>query len=69
MTRLKKTALLSVLLTAALCAQDIPKDVIDTGDKVTKELLKKLGSSLKHELKTNGLIAAAQFCNGSDGKR
>ena len=59
---MKKITLTALLLSATLIAQDVPKDVLDTGDKVSKELLKKLGSNLKHELKTNGLMAAVNFC-------
>jgi len=60
--KITTTALTAFLLSATLFASEIPKNIIDTGDKVSKELLKKLGSSMKHELKTNGLIAAANFC-------
>lgn len=56
------TALSTLLFGATLLANETPQNIIDTGDKVSKELLKKLGSNLKHKLKTNGLIAAANFC-------
>jgi len=59
---MKNLTLTALLLSSILLAQEAPKNVIDIGDKVSKELLKKLGSNLKHELKTNGLIAAANFC-------
>jgi len=59
---MKKLTLTALLLSTALFAQDVPKNVLDTGDKVSKELLKKLSSNLKHELKTNGLMAAVSFC-------
>lgn len=60
--KITTAALTAFLLSATLYATEIPQTVIDTGDKVSKELLKKLGSNLKHELKTKGLIAAANFC-------
>lgn len=59
----KKTGLLSLLLTSGLYAQEIPQDIIKTGDKVTKELAQKLSSKLQHEIKTNGIVQAAGFCN------
>jgi len=59
----KKTALLSLILTSLLFAQDAPPEVIETGEKVSAELLKKLGSRLKQEIDTNGLLSAAEFCN------
>ena len=63
MNILKQTALIPVIISSILCAQDIPKEVIDTGDKVSKELMKTLSSKLQHEIKTKGLIQAAAFCN------
>jgi len=61
---MKNLALITLLVgSLTLSAQDKPLDVLHTGEKVSKELLKKLSSNLKHELKTNGLIAAADFCN------
>lgn len=62
---LKKTPTLlcCTLLASLLHAQDVPQELINTGEKVSGELLKQLGSKLKHEIKTNGLIAAAEFCN------
>jgi len=65
MKKLKTVALATLLLSATLFAQNIPQNIIDTGNNASKELLKKLGSNLKHELKTNGLIAAANFCTDS----
>ena len=58
-----KLSLLALLLTTALCANETPQNVIDTGDKVSQSLIKQLGSKLKHELQTNGLLPAAIFCN------
>lgn len=58
-----KTLFTPLLLTATLFAQEIPQDVIDTGEKASSELLKNLGSKLKHEIKTNGIISAVRFCN------
>jgi len=60
---MKKLSLTALLLTTALFANETPQEVIDTGDKVSKELLKKLGSKLKHELQSNGLMSAITFCN------
>ena len=62
MIKLTTASLATLLLSVTLLANEVPQNIIDTGDKVSKELLKKLGSNLKHELKTNGLIAAANFC-------
>ena len=59
----KLTALLPLLLASMLSAQDASQEVINTGEKVSAELLKQLGTKLKHEIKTNGLVAAANFCN------
>lgn len=59
-----KTLILSVIA-SSLFAQPVPQDVIDTGDKVTNELLHNLGSKLQHEIQTNGLLAAAKFCNSN----
>jgi len=58
-----KFSLLTLFLSTALFANEVPQNVIDTGDKVSKSLLKQLSSKLKHELQTNGLMAAAAFCN------
>ena len=59
----KSTTLLSLLLTSLLSAQDVPQEILDTGEKVSQELLKQLGPKLKHEIQTNGIVAAADFCN------
>ena len=59
----KSTTLLSLLLTSLLSAQDVPQEILDTGEKVSLELLKQLGPKLKHEIQTNGIITAADFCN------
>jgi len=58
-----KLPLLSLLLSASLLSEEIPQNIIDTGEKVSKELLKQLGPKLKHEMKTNGPVAAAKFCH------
>lgn len=60
---LTKTAFIPLLLSTMLYAQDIPQEVIDTGEKVSQELMKTLSSKLQHEIKTKGLIQAADFCN------
>ena len=60
---MKKTLLTSLLLSTSLFAEPVPQDIIDTGDKLSKELVNKLGSKLKHEIQTNGLLSAASFCN------
>ncbi|HIC42896.1 MAG TPA: DUF3365 domain-containing protein [Sulfurimonas sp.] len=58
-----KLTLISLLLSSALFANDIPQNVIDAGDKVSSALLKQLSSKLKNELQENGLIAAVRFCH------
>lgn len=60
---LNKIVFIPLLLSSILCAQDIPRKVIDTGEKVSEELMKTLSSKLQHEIKTKGLIQAAAFCN------
>ncbi len=60
---LQKTAFIPLLLSTILYAQDIPQEVIDTGEKVSQELMKTLSSKLQQEIKTKGLIQAAAFCN------
>jgi len=60
---LKQTALIPVLLSSILWAQDIPQEVLDTGEKVSQELMKTLSSKLQHAIKEKGLIQAASFCN------
>ncbi len=44
-------------------AQEVPKHVIDTGENAANELIKNLGSRLKHEIKANGILSAVRFCN------
>ncbi len=61
--RLTRIMLIPTLLSSILCAQDIPQKVIDTGEKVSQELMKTLSSKLQYEIKENGLIQAAAFCN------
>jgi hypothetical protein len=58
------------VLTTALCIclfaqEEIPQKVLDTGEKVSKELLKQLGSKLKHKMQTEGILEAANFCNAN----
>jgi len=60
---MKKILLTSLLLGASVFADPVPQNIINTGDKLSKELLNKLSSKLKYEMKTNGLLAAASFCN------
>ncbi len=55
----------SLALSSMLYAQEIPQEIIDTGDKLSKTLLQQLGSKLKNEITTKGLISAAQFCNSN----
>ncbi len=62
---MKKTLLLSLFLSSLLLSEETPKNIIDAGDKLSKELLSKLGSKLVHEVKTNGLLSAAEFCNSN----
>ncbi len=62
---MKSALLISLLLSSTLSGKEIPQEVIDTGNKVSNELLHQLGSKLKHEAKTNGLLQAAKFCNNN----
>lgn len=62
---MQKTLVLSLFLSSLLFSKEIPQDIIDTGDKLSKELLTQLVSKLSHEIKTNGLLSAAQFCNSN----
>ncbi len=62
---MKSALLASLLLSSALLGKEIPQEVIDTGNKVANELLQQLGSKLKHEAQTNGLLQAAEFCNSN----
>lgn len=61
----KNTLLLSLLLSSLLSAQQIPQDVLNTGEKVSNELLQQLGSRLKDEITAGGLMRAAEFCNAN----
>jgi len=58
-----KRPLLILLLGSSLLAQETPQNIIDTGEKVSQALIKKLGSQLKHEMQTKGPLSAAKFCN------
>ena len=60
---MKKISLLTLLISSALLANEIPQEVIDKGEEVSQSLLKKLAPKLKHELQTNGLMSAMAFCN------
>jgi uncharacterized protein DUF3365 len=60
---LTRTVLIPALLSAMLFAEEVPQKIIDTGEKVSQELMKALSSKLQHEIKENGLIQAAAFCN------
>lgn len=63
---MKKTIILSVLLSSALLCNELTlKEVLKTGDKLSKELLTQLSTQLTHEIKTNGLLQAAKFCNNN----
>lgn len=59
---MKKTLLIYAFLASSLFAEPVPQDIIDTGNRVSKELLDNLQPKLQHEMKTNGLIAAVGFC-------
>ena len=65
MKPIKTSLLVSLMLSSTLYAQEVPQNIIDTGDKLSKTLLQQLGSKLKNEIKTNGLISAAKFCNSN----
>ena len=65
MKPIKTSFLVSLMLSSTLYAQEVTQSVIDTGDKLSKTLLQQLGSKLKNEIKANGLISAAQFCNSN----
>jgi len=52
-----------LLLSASILMAQTPQSIIDTGNKVSQDLMKHLGSKLKYELKNNGSLAAAKFCN------
>jgi len=60
---MKIVLLTSLLLSSTLFAKEIPQDVINTGAKLSKELLEQLSTKLKHEVQTNGIVQAAKFCN------
>ena len=44
-------------------SEDNQKDLIETGHKVSMDLLKTLGKNMKAHMKKEGPIGAAQFCN------
>lgn len=54
-----------LLLSMTLLAEPTPQSIIDTGDKLTTELINKLMPKLQNEIQTNGLIAAAKFCHAN----
>lgn len=60
---MNKILFASLLLTTILLAEPSPQSIIDTGDKLSKELLQNLAPKLEHEMKTNGLVAAMSFCH------
>lgn len=62
---MQKALLVSLLLSSALLSKEIPQDIVNTGDKLSKELLTQLSSKLSHEIKSNGLLSAAKFCNSN----
>lgn len=63
---MKKTIILSVLLSSALLCNELSLiDVVETGNKLSKELLTQLSTRLSNEIKTNGLLSAAKFCNSN----
>ncbi len=62
---MKKIRLLSLLISSLLFAQNVPKEILDTGERVSQELLQQLGSKLKQEVSANGLVKAAEFCSAN----
>ncbi len=62
---IKMALLASLMLSSALFSKEISQEIIDTGDRLSKELLEQLSSKLKNEIKTNGLLQAAKFCNSN----
>lgn len=60
---MKKSILITLALSLSLFAQETPQEIIETGQKVSGELLKQLGGKLKEKIQTEGLLAAAEFCN------
>ncbi len=60
---MKKSTLMTLALGLSLFAQEVPQDIIETGEKVSSELLKQLSSKLKEKVQTEGLLSAAEFCN------
>ncbi len=62
---IKQALLISLLLSSLLFSKEIDQDIVKTGEKLSKELLTQLGSKLSHEIKTNGLMKAAEFCNSN----
>lgn len=62
---IKKSLLTSLLLGASLFGEQTPASVIDTGQKISSELLKKLSSKLQNEIRVNGLLSAVNFCHSN----
>lgn len=62
---MQKTLIVSLLLSTILFSKEVSQEIIDTGDKLSKELLTKLSSKLSHEIKNNSLLSAAKFCNSN----
>lgn len=60
---MKNIRLLSLLISPMLFAQSVPQEILDTGERASQELIQQLGSRLKQEVATNGLVKAAEFCN------
>ncbi len=62
---MKQTLLVSLFLSSVLLAKEIPQHIVDTGNKLSTELLSQLSSRLTQEIKTNGILSAAKFCNSN----
>jgi hypothetical protein len=60
---MKKIRLLSLLISPLLFAQSVPQEILDTGERVSQELIQQLATKLKQEVSVNGLVKAAEFCN------
>jgi hypothetical protein len=62
---MQKVLVLSLFFSSLLFSKEIPQEIVDTGNKLSKELLAQLGSKLSHEIKKNGILSAAKFCNSN----
>lgn len=62
---MQKALLASLFISSVLFSEEVSQEIIDTGNKLSKELMTKLSSELSHEIKNNGLLSAAKFCNSN----